>query len=435
MDRHSFAVRVFEQAEDASAAGVGVPFSLVPVADLALVDPAPPSYWWDGYLPAGVLTLLGAHGGTGKSFIALMLGVCITLGIPMFGMATQRGTVTYFSGEDSAEVLRYRLKWICRALGIDPAQLEGRLHILDATAGEPVLFHEVSEGGRRHGSTTSTYDALRAYVDQHGIDVLVVDNASDALDASENDRARVRGFVRALVQLIQARAGAVLLLAHVDKGTSRGDRAGTESYSGSTAWHNSARSRLYLTRSKDGMLVLEHQKSTHGTMREPLWLVWPNGGIPQIDAPQSGIVQVIDDRNNLRAVMRLIHEFTERREFVSTAMTSRTHAGKLLIGQPGYPPRLDTRALFDLLRDAERRKLVVRDAYRGADRKHRERWVVTPEGMVEAGLAVTAATAATPEVTAPTALAAKVPAATAATSPGGMGGRTRTKSRRREATT
>jgi putative DNA primase/helicase len=360
------------------------PFALVPVADLARVEPAAPSYWWEGYLPAGVLTLLGAHGGTGKSFVALMLAICIAMGLPLFGTPTRRGIVCYFSGEDAGDVLRHRLKWICAALGVDPAELGGRLHILDATAGEPVLFHEISVGGRRHGTTTATYEALQAYVEHHGIDVLMIDNASDALDASENDRARVRAFVRALVQLIQARAGAVLLLAHVDKGTSRGDRTGTEAYSGSTAWHNSARSRLYLSRDKDGALLLEHHKNTHGAMREPVRLVWPKGGVPHVDQAVSGIVQHISDGTDTKMLLTLLHRFYGRGEFVSTDIRSRYNAVKVLGDERTFPKRKPP-GIFGLLRDAEYSELIQRETYRDRNRKEHERWVLTASGCEHIG--------------------------------------------------
>jgi hypothetical protein len=50
------------------------------------------------------------------------------------------------------DMVRDRLQWICFALGVDPAELVGRLHVLDAVSGEPVLFHEVSVAGRRAAS-------------------------------------------------------------------------------------------------------------------------------------------------------------------------------------------------------------------------------------------------------------------------------------------
>lgn len=357
----------------------GAMFKVVPVADLASAEPPPVMYWWDGYMPAGVVTMLGAHGGAGKSTVALALAVCIAMGMPLFGVATRRGAVAYFSGEDPEDLIRFRLRRICTKLGVDPAELDGRLYPLDATAFDPVLFHEITAGARRMAATTPAYAELRAFVAARDIDVLIVDNASDTFEASEIDRSRVRAFMRALARIAQDRAGAVLLLAHVDKGTSRGDRTGSEGYSGSTAWHNSARSRLYLTREKDGGLRLEHQKSNLGRMREPLTLEWPEGGIPQAVEGLSPTVQGIADRNDIRALLGLLHEFYLRGEFAATSTNSPANVARMLAGQSGYPKRKPGE-VFDLLRDAERKGLIERQAFRNADRKERERWGLTRAG-------------------------------------------------------
>lgn len=431
--------RFYERMEAAAASNDGAAddaaqsemplFTIVPTADLAHAQPPAPEYWWANYLPAGVVTLLGAHGGAGKSTIALMLAVCVSQGLPLFGIPTKRGRVAFFSAEDPASLVRYRLHTICRFLHVDPAALDGWLHALDATAGEPTLFHEVNHKGSKQGQTTPTYAALRDYFDRHHIDVLLVDNASDAFDASEIDRSRVRGFVRALARAAQTRAGAVLLLAHVDKGTSRGERAGTESYSGSTAWHNSVRSRLYLSRDKDGTLLLEHQKHNLGKLCEPLSLRWPEGGLPLVDLPTQPFVQHIADSVNTKALLKLIHEFSERGEHVGTATTSRTHAGKLLRGQQGFPTKLRDPELFDLLRLAERRGLLVRALVRSQGRGHeKEVWTVTQSGADLAGIifpAPTAPTAPTSEVGAACAEGAEACADCADLGAGGVGGMAR----------
>lgn len=366
------------RAEVESKAGPSL-FQVVPIDDLADVGCEATTFWWEHYLPAGAVTLLSAHGGTGKSMIGLMLAVSLALGLPLFGASTRRGKVAFFSGEDPAEVVRHRLQRICEKLSVDPAALDGQLHVLDATSGDPVLFHEVGANGRRYGATTPAYAALQSYVERHGIDVLIVDNASDAFDAGEIDRAKVRGFMRALARLAQARGGAVLLLAHVDKGTSRGDRAGTEGYSGSTAWHNSARSRMYLSRDKDGALLLEHQKSNLGRLRDPVSLDWPHDGLPQLVAPLNPVVQGIVDQNDMRAVLLVLHEFYCRGEFVSTSVQSPTNAARVLGGDPAFPKRKHAE-IFDLLRNAVRRGLIERQQYRNADRKDRERWALTADG-------------------------------------------------------
>ena len=163
-------------------------FELVPVADLAHTQPPAPAYVWDHYLPVGVVTLLSAHGGVGKSMLALMVAVATALGLPQFGVATQRRKVGYYSGEDGGELLRYRLRWICDKLGVNPADLEDWLFVLDVTD-DPVLFHEVTEGGTKRGTTTPAFTELRRFLVQHEIGLLIVDNASDTYDADEINRA------------------------------------------------------------------------------------------------------------------------------------------------------------------------------------------------------------------------------------------------------
>jgi putative DNA primase/helicase len=400
-----------------------LPFTVVSFADLMTADPAAPAFVWEGLIPAGHVTLLAAHGGTGKSMIALMLAVSMALGLPLFGIPTRRGNAVFYSGEDGAAMLRYRLQLICRGMGVSVDDLSGRLFILDATDDDPTLFAEVTTAGRREGVTTGAYAGLREFIAANDVSLVVVDNASDAFDASEIDRARVRGFMRALARIARERDAAVLLLAHVDKGTSRGERDDSEGYSGSTAWHNSARSRLFMSRNKEGALLLKHQKCNVGKLRDPLRLVWLEGGIPQADESFGPVVQGIADRGQTKALLKLIAEFTSRDEFVSTATTSRSHAAKLLRDEPSYPKLKDGEVLA-LLRQSERVGQIERIAYKGADRKPRERWDVTASGAEFAGIPSNAATAATSpllEVTAPSAEPVK-PAATAATSlPGGVG--------------
>ena len=115
-----------------------------------------------------------------------------------------------------------------------------------------------------------------------------MDNASDAFGGDEINRRQVRAFMRSLAQVARSTGCAALLLAHVDKNTSRARKAeGGEGYSGSTAWHNSARSRLFMSRAEDGLLTLEHQKSNLAKLQEPIALMWPDGALPVLatDSP------------------------------------------------------------------------------------------------------------------------------------------------------
>jgi putative DNA primase/helicase len=365
------------------------PFTRVDLAGLLEAPPLPTQFWWDGLVPAGAVTLLGAHGDTGKSMVSLMLACALCAGEPLFGIATRRARVAYFSAEDPARVVLLRLHAIVKGMGQSLADLND-LHVLDATDGDPVLFHEMGKVDGRPGITTAVYGQLRDYLDAHAVDVLIVDNASDVFDASENDRAKVRGFMRALTQLAQPER-AVVLLAHVNRGTAAGFSGGAdgkaEGYSGSTAWHNSARSRLYLKRDKEGGLVLEHHKNNLGQGRhDPIQLSWPRGGLPQLDKPVEGVVQRIAEHNDAKAILRLIEEFCSRQEWVSTASAGPGTAYQALRDAAGFPPRLQRGEFAELMRTAERRRWIEREDYTNAARKAKQRWILTEEGRKAAGL-------------------------------------------------
>lgn len=374
------------------ARAAGSPFAVIPVS--SLIDQEAPTFIWEGLIPANHVTLLAAHGGTGKSLVALLLAVSVAMDLPLFNVPTRQGPVVFFSGEDDGPLLRHRLRSICDRMSINPVDLDGKLHLIDATAHDPVLF---SQPDRSKSGTTPTYDALRAYVREVKPVLLILDNASDVFAGSEIDRTAVRAFMRHAALLGRDVGAAVLLLAHVDKTTSRGSGPkNTEGYSGSTAWSNSARSRLFMSRAEDGSITLEHQKSNLGKLRDPIRLFWPEGGLPQVDEEFGPVVQGIADRNHEKVLLKLIHEYTQRGEHVSSATTSRTHAAKLLKHEPTYPARLKDAEVFDLLRRCERTGYLERINYKGADRKPRERWSVTKAGMDFAGInAATAATAAT----------------------------------------
>lgn len=411
------------------------PWRDVEIADLDDAVLPPPRWIWDGYIPAGELTLLGAHGGTGKSYIALMMAVSVALGLPLFGVDTEARPVLFYSAEDDADTVRRRLQAILRAMGVSAKLLSDSLRILDASRGPAELYGMTfnDEGIPKLGATAAA-DALRRELEGAAGALLIVDNASDTFGGNEIARVEVRAFVRVLVGMVRDTGGAVCLLAHVDKNTAKG--IGTkQSYSGSTAWHNSARSRLSMSRDKDDTLLLEQEKSNHGPMREPLRLVWPRDGLPQLDAPVVGVVGHIKAQGDSKALIRLIHEFTERGEWISTATTSRTHAGKLLRGQPGFPSRLTDPELFDLLRTADRRGWLERALVRSSGRGHeKEVWRVTQRGADEAEIAdfaPTAPTCADSEVGAPDPSGAEAAPTAPTSAPGGVGGRGARTSRRK----
>ncbi len=361
---------------------------LVSVFDVLSNPSHPPAFIWDGYLPRGVVALLGAHGGTGKSTIALMLAVCAALGRALFGVATARCNVVFASFEDSTGIVRHRLAAICRACGINPADIEGRLHIVDGTA-NPELFTADNRGA---GDTTTTYVELCKLVQSTNAGLVVIDNSSDSYGGDEINRRQVRAFMRSLTQVARLTDCAVLLLAHVDKATSRAGKAeGGEAYSGSTAWHNSARSRLFMSRGNDGLLTLAHQKSNFGRMREPLNLWWPDNGMPMLadDAPDAmGLTrQGRADDVAAAVLLRIVAEYEDRGQYCSPAITSRNNVFAVLKTDTEFKAlKLRVDDTKRIVTQCQRAKWIEPMEYRSIDRKPHQRWTLTADGRRFAGL-------------------------------------------------
>ena len=86
---------------------------LVPVSIANLLTtptPAPP-FVVDGLIPRRVVTLLGGHGGAGKSNIGLTLCAYVAGGEHTWaGHRVEDGRALYVSLEDSGEVVRHRLR-------------------------------------------------------------------------------------------------------------------------------------------------------------------------------------------------------------------------------------------------------------------------------------------------------------------------------------
>jgi putative DNA primase/helicase len=402
----------------------------VSVVDVLTHPAPPPAFVWDGYLPRGVVALFGAHGGTGKSTIALMLVVATVTGRPLFGVPTAQSPAVFVSLEDGANIVRHRLALICRAWGIDPRLLADRLHIVDGTE-NPELF---AAEARSAGNLTATYLELSRLVENTRAGLVVVDNASDSFGGDEINRRQVRGFMRTLVQVARLTECAVCLLAHVDKHTSRSKKAeGGEGYSGSTAWHNSARSRLFMTRGDDGLLTLEHQKSNLGKLREPIALEWPESGLPTLicDAPSfdglNARTQGRADDEKAAALLVLVAEFESRGQFASPAAQARNNLHALLRVEPAFQRlKLNRDETARIVNQCQRAGWLESLDYRSPDRKQRQRWTVSQKGREFAGLpAPTALTAPTSNEGAQSAEGYIGGAPTAPTYAGGTGDRAR----------
>lgn len=250
--------------------------TVVDLDNLMAAEPCPVRFLFDPLLPLRHVTLLGGHGGTGKSSLALVLGAHAACGRPWAGFPVERcSKVVFVSLEDEGALVRYRLRRIIAAYGLDSGVVAKGLLLLDGTEACAALMSEDS-GPYQRAAPTSVLSEMRQKV--AGADLVIIDNASDAFDANENSRRDVRAFIRELASIAKRNDAAVMLLAHIDKAAAKGGAYGN-SYSGSTAWHNSARSRLALVTDDSGGITLLHEKLNLGSKAEPVILSFDSHGV------------------------------------------------------------------------------------------------------------------------------------------------------------
>lgn len=239
-------------------------------------EQAPPEHVIDHLVPRGAVTLLGAHGGAGKSVLALTLAAMVASGRTWAELGVDKGMALFVSLEDPASLVNFRLRRIADAYGLDRAVLTENVLILDGSDADAALVGEIRENGVSRLGFNVSADTVRQAA--AGCSLIVIDNASDAYDANENERRLVRRFVRLLTQIARENNAGMILLAHVDKLAARNGAQGN-TYSGSTAWHNSARSRLALVAGPEGVELHQEKANLGHPLDEAIRLFWTEQGV------------------------------------------------------------------------------------------------------------------------------------------------------------
>ena len=195
----------------------------------------------------------------------------------------------------------------------------------------------------------------------------MIDTLADVYPANENDRAKVRQFISILRGLALKRKCAVLLLGHPSlAGLNSG--SGT---SGSTAWNNSVRSRLYLSRITDNgyeadpdARVLSTKKANYGRTGGEINLKWDSGRFVA-EAEPMGLDALAAGAKAERVFLKLLDELTAQGRYVS-ASPGPTYAPTQFAGHPdaeGCTKRAFKGAMEALFR---RRDILVATHGKGA---------------------------------------------------------------------
>lgn len=283
------------------------------------IEPQPQQWILDGAMPRLQATLLTGSGSSGKSLFGQQLATCVSIGAPLLGIDTVEAKALYLTCEDDLDALQLRQRGICKALGVPERDLSGRLYLASLVGeigNELALF---DTAGRI--SASPLFASLRNLAIDNGIGLIVLDNTAHLFAGNENDRHHVAGFVGLLNKLAAEIGGAVLLIGHPNK-------SGAE-FSGSTAWTNQVRSRLFMEAPIDengnvldpDARTLRRAKSNYARNGETVEFRWHDWAFVRpddlpVDQRAEIAANVKASTENI-AFMRCLAAATERRQAVS----------------------------------------------------------------------------------------------------------------------
>lgn len=283
------------------------------------------------WLPAGCVSALYGDGGVGKSLVAQQLMTCTAIRRAWFGIVTEPVRSLGLFCEDSKEELWIRQAAINEHYGCGFEDLGACFWL--ARLGHDNSLVTFNRGGAME--LTPLYFDLLGLAKRRKAQLLVLDTAADVFDGEENIRRQVRRFLQAaLGRMAREIDGAVLLCAHPSRsGLSTGEGDGA-----STAWSNTVRSRLFLSRCDDsehgeGARILARRKANYAAANEQIRLHYRDGVFVPDEVP-TGIIASIEKRNAETAFLEALDQATAAGRKLSDAKSSGNYAPRTLLQVP-----------------------------------------------------------------------------------------------------
>lgn len=268
-------------------------FNLIPASGLLATLPPKRDWVIDGFIPSKIVAAIIAAGGTGKSYFAMHIAVCVASGMPLFGRYQPRSAakVVFISGEDDQHELQRRLHKVVAGLSPEARLLVNQnLQFIDL-ADSFELFTERNSKGEI--DITKIPELICDQVINQmgsGIGLVIVDPVARFRGGEENLAADATRFVQALQQIRDRLNTSVLCLHHVNKGAGSGGNQNNAR--GSSAFIDGVRLVFQLNtvleteiRKSYGnpltlpqLLTLQSVKSNYGKPAEPIVLARRDDG-------------------------------------------------------------------------------------------------------------------------------------------------------------
>lgn len=251
--------------------------ALLPVVDAAeFAGKTVPDREWglEGWEPWRSMVFVTGMGATGKSLLTQQRMTCSAAGLPFLGLPVRQGVSLYITCEDPIDEMHRRQESINKALGITWQDLRGKLLLVSLKGMLNKELCTFDAEGRM--STTERWASLKATIAATGATHVTLDNVAHFFTGNENIRNQVAAFAGLVDGLAEEIDGVVILIGHPNK-------AGDE-FSGSTAWENQVRSRIFLglESTREGEVhdpaarVLTNSKPNYSERGKSVRFLWHN---------------------------------------------------------------------------------------------------------------------------------------------------------------
>ncbi len=282
-----------------------------------------------GWIPHGQTTLLSGDGGVGKSLLTMQLLTACAAKKDWLGHPVRHCKALGIFAEDDPDELARRQEAINRNFGIEFADLEQMMWVSRTGWNNALMAYE---GWERPGEPTEFFQQIHDAASDFGAQLVVLDALHDYFSANENNRVHARQFIQLLTSLAQDIDGAVVLCAHPSlQGLSSG--SGT---SGSTAWSNAARSRIYLSRADEDedrdRRLLTRKKANYAGAGDSIGLTWRDGVF--VADERAGVVGAIGRRKAEAVFLDLLQRFEADDRPVSDRIRAGNYAPRLFEDRP-----------------------------------------------------------------------------------------------------
>jgi RecA-family ATPase len=321
-------------------------------------------------IPLRQVTLFSGEGAIGKSILELMLCVAHVTGKDWLRSMPEPGGALYFGCEDDEKELRIRLHSILEHYDTTFDNLKAAGFRFKSLAGEDAVLGALDRSGII--KPTALFDQLYEQAGDLKPKHIGIDTSADVFAGNEIDRAQVRQFISMLRRLAIVSGGSVVLLSHPSL---TGINTGT-GISGSTAWHNSVRARIYMTAPKltpgeqpdNDVREVIFKKSNYGRAADGLMLRYQRGlFLPE--AGLSNIDQAAREAEVEKAFMTAAGKLEARGQDLGPAPQSHHYAPTLIAKEPEAKGMKKAELIAALNRLLDRGAVRVETMWQGTTRE------------------------------------------------------------------